>query len=70
MNYLHGGAPAPTIAFEEDDEREEGRSTTWRLLWRDNRYGPNGAPAHERNYTFVRPVKGEDLFAYPGTTTP
>ena len=65
MNYLHGGSAAPTIEFEEDEEPEKGRPTTWRLLWRDDRYGRNAVPQHERNYVFVEPVKGNDRYAYP-----
>ena len=65
MNYLHADTPAPTIGFEDDDPPEEGRPTTWRLLWRDERYGDNAVHSHERNYVFVAPVKGEDPFAYP-----
>jgi hypothetical protein len=67
MNYLYGGSAAPTIEFEEDEEPEKGRPTTWRLLWRDDRYGRNPVPAHETNYVFVQPVEGEDRYAYPGT---
>ena len=59
MNYLHGGSAAPTIQFEGGPPSGEGRPTTWRLIWRDDRYGANPIPPHEANYVFVRPVKGE-----------
>jgi hypothetical protein len=64
MNYLHGGSAAPTIGFEEDGQRQEGRPTTWRLLWRDQRYGGEPIPEKEQHYTFVQPVPGEVLFKY------
>ena len=64
MNYLHAGSAAPTIAFEGDRPRREGRPTTWRLFWRDDRYGPHPIPRHELSYVFVRPVPGEVLFKY------
>jgi hypothetical protein len=64
MNYLHAGSPAPTIAFEGDGQRREGRPTTWRLLWRDDRYGSNAVPLHEISYVFVQPAKGDKLFGY------
>ena len=70
MNYLHAGSPAPTIGFEEDDQREEGRPTTWRLLWRDDRYGSNGVPPNERNYVFVSPDNQADTAPSPGSVTP
>ena len=70
MNYLHGGSAAPTIAFEGDGQRREGRPTMWRLLWHDDRYGAKGMPPNERNYVFVRPVKGENPFTPPGRTMP
>jgi Immunity protein 72/Immunity protein 71 len=64
MNYLQGGSAAPTIDFPEDGQRREGRPTTWRLLWRDDRYGPNPIPEEESHYVFVQPVPGEVLFTY------
>jgi hypothetical protein len=64
MNYLQGGSPAPTIDFPEDGQRREGRPTTWRLVWRDDRYGPNPIPEQESRYVFVQPVPGEVLFRY------
>jgi hypothetical protein len=64
MNYLHGGSAAPTIGFEEDGQRQEGRPTTWRLLWWDQRYGSEPVPEKEQHYTFVQPVPGEVLFKY------
>jgi hypothetical protein len=64
LNYLHADFEAPTIAFKEDLPRRDGRPTTWRLVWRDDRYGDNPIPAEESQYVFVRPVPGEVLFTY------
>jgi hypothetical protein len=65
MNYLHAKVAAPTIAFDEDDA-DYGRPTTWRLLWRDDRYGDNPVPEEESRYLFVQPVRGEAVFTYGG----
>jgi hypothetical protein len=64
MNYLHGDFEAPTIAFKEDTPRRDGRPTTWRLVWQDDRYGDKPIPEEESRYVFVRPVAGEVLFKY------
>jgi len=64
MNYLHGDFAAPTIAFEGDAPRHDGRSTTWRLIWHDDRYGGKPVPDEEQRYVFVQPVPGEVLFRY------
>lgn len=64
MNYLHRDFAAPTIAFEEDVPRNDGRPTTWRLVWRDDRYGDKPIPDEESSYVFVQPVPGEVLFRY------
>jgi hypothetical protein len=64
MNYLCGDFAAPTIAFAEDSPRHDGRPTTWRLVWRDDRYGENPMPEEENQYVFVQPVPGEVLFTY------
>jgi len=64
MNYLHGDFAAPTIAFDEDEPRHDGRPTTWRLVWCDDRYGDKPVPDEEDWYVFVRPVPGEVLFQY------
>jgi len=53
MNYLHQGSPAPTIAFEGDGPRGEGRPTVWRLLWKDDRYLDGTIPAVEASYKFL-----------------
>lgn len=63
-NYLCGDFDAPTIDFPEDSPRHDGRATTWRLVWRDDRYGDNPIPAEESHYVFVQPVPGEVLFTY------
>jgi hypothetical protein len=70
MNYLHGDFAAPTIAFEGDLPRHDGRPTTWRLVWRDDRYGEKPIPEEEANYVFVQPVPGEVLFVYGGVPKP
>ena len=64
LNYLQGDFDAPTIAFKEDTPRRDGRPTTWRLVWRDDRYGDEPIPEEESRYVFVRPVAGEVLFTY------
>jgi hypothetical protein len=64
MNYLHADFEAPTIAFEEDSTRHDGRPTTWRLVWCDDRYGEKPIPEEESHYVFVQPVPGEVLFTY------
>lgn len=63
MNYLHAGSPAPTIAFEEDDNRREGRRTVWRLLWKDERYLDGTIPEEEAEYVFVGPDPSEPVSA-------
>lgn len=55
MNYLHQGSAAPTIAFEGDGRRREGRPTVWRLIWRDDRYLDGTLPAEESQYRFFEP---------------
>lgn len=55
MNYLHQGSNAPTLAFEGDGPRGEGRPTVWRLLWKDGRYLDGGLPPEERAYRFFAP---------------
>lgn len=79
MNYLHAGSPAPTIAFEGDHYRGEGRPTTWRLLWEDDRYFDGTIPEEEKEYEFLiippkplplpkpkEPPKDELLWAFSG----
>lgn len=54
MNYLHAGSPAPTIcACTKDDEID--LATTWRLLWRDDRYIDGSVPEEEKYYRFTQP---------------
>lgn len=55
MNYLHQGSPAPTIGFEEDNSRGEGRPTVWRLIWADARFVDGTIPADELEYKFEEP---------------
>lgn len=55
MNYLHQDSPAPTIGFEEDDYRNKGRPTVWRLIWADDRYEDGTIPADELEYKFEEP---------------
>jgi len=64
MNYLCGAFDAPNIQFREDDQRHDGRPTTWRLVWRDDRYGDQPILEEEIHYVFVQPVPGEVLFTY------
>ncbi len=55
MNYLHVDSPAPTIAFEADSLRRDGRPTFWKLLWRDDRYEDGTIPPEEADYQFRCP---------------
>lgn len=54
MNYLHGGSPAPQAAVETADDNL-GVDTTWRLLWRDDRYEDGTIPVEEAGYKFQQP---------------
>lgn len=70
MNYLHADFAAPTIEFEEDGPRNDGRPAMWRLVWGDGRYGEKPIPEEETQYVFVQPVPGEVLFKYSGVPRP
>ena len=70
MNYLHADFAAPTIEFEEDGPRNDGRPAMWRLVWGDDRYGEKPIPEEETQYVFVQPVLGEVLFKYSGVPRP
>lgn len=61
MNYLHKGSNAPTIAFPGDGQRQEGKPTSWCLLWVDERYGKNPIPEEEAMYTYP-PL---DIYSFP-----
>jgi hypothetical protein len=52
MNYLHGGSNAPQVAVVTADDFLE-LDTTWRLLWRDDRYQDGSVPAIESGYRFI-----------------
>lgn len=52
MNYLHGGSNAPQVAVVTADNFLE-IDTTWRLLWRDDRYQDGSVPAIESEYQFI-----------------
>jgi hypothetical protein len=54
MNYLHGGSKAPTVKVETMEDIFE-IETTWRMLWRDERYQDGSVPAIEAGYRFVQP---------------
>ncbi|MES3021331.1 MAG: Imm72 family immunity protein [Pseudomonadota bacterium] len=51
MNYLFGGAAAPTL-WESDGTYMTGRklSVVWRLIWEDQRYRDGSIPVEERLY--------------------
>jgi hypothetical protein len=55
MNYLHGGSNAPQIKVETSDDNHE-FDTTWRLIWRDDRYLDGSIPAIEAQYVFTQPA--------------
>ncbi|WP_332851762.1 Imm71 family immunity protein [Duganella sp. S19_KUP01_CR8] len=54
MNYLHGGSKAPQIKIQTEDGSFP-CDTTWRLLWRDDRYKDGSLPEEESHYTFTQP---------------
>ncbi|MCU6499120.1 immunity 71 family protein [Rugamonas sp. A1-17] len=54
MNYLHGGAKAPKITVETATDNFD-LNTTWRLLWRDDRYNEGAVPKEEALYHFTAP---------------
>jgi hypothetical protein len=54
MSYLHGESNAPQVAVETADGIFN-IDTTWRLLWRDDRYEDGTVPAIEAGYRFVEP---------------
>lgn len=55
MNYLHGGSQAPQIGVETEDDIVD-CDTTWRLLWRDDRYLDGTIPEVEAQYVFMQPA--------------
>ena len=58
MNYLHGGSRAPRITVETATDNIN-LDTTWRLLWRDDRYSDGTIPEKEAHYRFNQPVKAQ-----------
>lgn len=56
MNYLHGGSKAPQITVENATDNIN-LDTTWRLLWRDDRYKDGTIPEEESHYRFNMPKK-------------
>ncbi|WP_229259645.1 Imm71 family immunity protein [Duganella aceris] len=54
MNYLLGGSRAPQIDIETAEESMS-LDTTWRLLWRDDRYDDGRVPEQEQSYRFMQP---------------
>ncbi|WP_229211340.1 MULTISPECIES: Imm71 family immunity protein [unclassified Duganella] len=54
MNYLHGGSKAPRIMVETASDNID-LDTTWRLLWRDDRYTDGTVPEEEAHYRFNKP---------------
>jgi hypothetical protein len=52
MAYLHAGSPAPNCAAYG---KAQGTPTTWRLLWRDDRYEDGSIPEEESGYVFQQP---------------
>nr|WP_314539397.1 Imm71 family immunity protein [uncultured Massilia sp.] len=51
MNYLHVGSKTPKVAVDLEDD-EVSLNTTWRLLWRDDRYNDGSIPGEEAEYQF------------------
>lgn len=54
MNYLRAYDRAPKITVETADGPVH-RATTWRLLWRDDRYIDGVVPEQEACYRFAKP---------------
>ncbi|WP_332851758.1 Imm71 family immunity protein [Duganella sp. S19_KUP01_CR8] len=54
MNYFTSGACAPHLSVETETDYIY-RSTTWRLLWRDDRYTDGTIPEKEAHYNFTNP---------------
>jgi Immunity protein 71/Immunity protein 72 len=52
MNYLHANSRATHIGDGRDPI-----STTWRLIWKDDRYLDGSIPAEEADYVFNKPSK-------------
>jgi hypothetical protein len=59
LNFMRQGTVAPKMISEEEhllvmekDYRPipADRTVRWRLLWKDERYGPNGIPDEEKDY--------------------
>jgi hypothetical protein len=80
MNYLHGGSNAPKMTIETADDNID-LDTTWRLLWRDDRYSDGTIPEEEADYIFTKPdkvqpptpavrVPKETIWAESGTSAP
>jgi hypothetical protein len=53
MNYLHAGSKAPQITIETDDDSID-LDTTWRLLWKDDRYQDGSVSEEEASYIFLK----------------
>jgi len=56
MNYLHSGSKAPMIQLETLSDCIA-LNTTWRLIWRDDRYVKGIIPGEESDYRFSQPAK-------------
>lgn len=56
LNYLHAGSRAPQVTVSTEDDSFQ-IDTTWRLLWRDDRYEDGTVPAEEEGYVFTEPKK-------------
>lgn len=54
MNYLHDGSRAPQLTVKTAQGYMD-QDTTWRLLWRDDRYIDGTVPEEEADYRFSRP---------------
>lgn len=60
MNYLHAGSKAPKIYVDLEDD-EVSMNTTWRLLWRDDRYNDGSVPEEEAEYRFEEMREAEKI---------
>lgn len=67
MNYLHAGSKAPRITIETATDNID-LDTTWRLLWRDDRYSDGTIPEKEVHYQFNQPLKTQEQRPSVGLT--
>src|SRR5450830_484159 len=60
MNYLHASSNAPRAPIEYADDNID-VDTTWRLIWKDDRYLDGKIPEEESGYCFAKPDSVQPL---------